>query len=51
MGAKQKLNAFHIGGALFFASLVWASTNDARMFVLFLVILLCTSFMSGEIRK
>lgn len=51
MGAKQKLNAASVNGALFVAGVIGIAFESWGIFLLAFLIFLGTSVMAGEIRK
>jgi hypothetical protein len=50
MGAKQKLNAAHVNGAVIVAGLVGWVTGSLALFVFTLLVLVTTSFIARDIR-
>jgi len=50
MGAKQKLNASYFNGAVVIAALVGWVSESGVMFLLVLIVLLCSAVSSRHIR-
>jgi hypothetical protein len=50
MGAKQKLNLSYVNGAVVMAALMGWLTGSGIVFVLVLVVLLCSAVSAGNIR-
>jgi len=51
IGAKQKLNAAHIGGALILAALAGAAAESFAVFVVALTVLVTVGLRTGDIRR
>ena len=51
MGAKSKLNALHLEGALIVAGLIGLATGSFPIFLLTLAGLLAVGVVSGDIRR
>ena len=51
MGAKQKLNAAHLNGALLGAGLAGLLTGSWPVFLLALAVLVAGDYLAGNIRK